>query len=99
MASSTSPSEITAVPRRKAAQDASQKIKSLGLDACQTGGSARHLKKHDAKKNHPFPSLSQVLKMEEFSILEIVDSAEEGVEEEVRVDDEYVFTNPKPLKC
>src|ERR1700678_37735 len=96
MAPSTSSSEMIGVPRRrKAAQDASQKIKLLGLDA---GGSTSHPKKHDPKKNDPFPSLSQVLKMEEFSILEIVDSAEEGVEEEVRVDDECVFTNPNPLK-
>jgi hypothetical protein len=84
MVPSTSSSEITAVPRRhKAARDASQK-----------SGSTRHLKKNDF-----FSSLSQLLKMEEFSILEIVDSAEEGVEEEVRVDDECVFTNPNPLKC
>ena len=88
MQSSQRPSERTA--RRKAADEATKKIRLQSQEACNSRGSrgcGRRIKKF------PFPSLSEVLEMEKFSLLEIMDSSGEQVEEEVRVNDEWVFTN------
>jgi hypothetical protein len=81
-----------AVPpkKRKAAQEASKKIALLGSKPGQRGGSRKH---PPADKKNPFPPLSEVLKMEEFSVLSIMDSEEQGVEEDIRVNDECVFRN------
>jgi hypothetical protein len=85
-----------AVPqtRRKAAEEASKKIQLLGLERGQSGGSRRRPHAH---KKDPFPSVSEVLEMETFSVLAIMDSEEEGVEEEIRVNDECVFRNVTPF--
>ena len=93
MQPSQSSSKVMAVPqtRRKAAEEATKKLKLLGMESGQSGGSRRRQRAHE---NNPFPNLTEVLEMEEFSVLEITDSEGEGVEEEIRVNDECVFRNP-----
>lgn len=77
----------TAVPegRRRAAQEALRKIGLQNQKRRQTSGKI----KRRPDKN-VFPPLSKVLKMDQFSVLEIVDSSGE-TRENIRVDDWCVF--------
>jgi hypothetical protein len=64
---------------RKAASEASRKIR---VQAGQGSGGQQK------DQESSIPSISQVLKMEPFALLEIMDRDQIGVEEQVRVDDE-----------
>ena len=87
MASSTQASSKTTTVR-EAAQAASHKIR---VQAQQAGQRSGHGQKGKTDKECSLPTLSKVLQMEQFSVLEIMDSEEIGVEEEIRVNDECVF--------
>lgn len=82
-----SSSKNTAV--RKAAQAATQKIQIQAREAGQSSGSSTRGQETD--QEHSPPPLSQVLKMEKFTVLEITDCDQIKVEEEIRANDEWVF--------
>jgi hypothetical protein len=69
--------------RCKAAREASKKIR---IQVGQSGGSSKCRRRRSSSPTTPL--LSEVLNMDTFSVLAIMDSSGEAVEEEVRVNDE-----------